>query len=95
MVAMCPYYCTMALGWLTPQQAQHVAEAIVEFWNNLKPFVTLVDLVMDVLFTEDGRVLLIEFNPSFTSGGALFNWNTDASLLAGKEEAIVMRMIHD
>ena len=93
-VAMCPYYCSCFQDWITPGKATEVAEAIVDFWGRIRQLVSLQELVMDVLHTRDGEVLLIEVNPPFTSGGALFDWQRDASLLAGRAgELPLMRII--
>ena len=91
-VAMCPYFCSMKLDWLSPTVSAKVATGILQFWEVVRKDTNIKDAVWDVLWLPSG-IKMIEFNPLFTSGGALFSWTRDAELLAGKRARPVMRII--
>jgi len=95
-VAIAPYYCAVPLEWLaSPETASAVSSSILKFYDKIAPHVHFEDAVMDVLYTEDGEIKLIEFNPMETSGGGLFSWVTDSDLLAGKHMRPLMRYVID
>jgi len=72
---------------------REVGKAILKFHEGIKHHVRFEDAVMDVLYTPDEEVKLIEFNPLETSGGGLFSWRKDKDLLAGKKRTPVLRYV--
>ena len=97
-VALAPYYCAVPLEWLTPKNATQVGLAILEWYeHNLKDYLLnyFQDAVMDVLYTDQKAIQLIEFNPIVTSGGGLFSWVHDKDLLNGVDvgASAVMRIV--
>lgn len=50
---------------------------------------------MDVLYTDEGEIKLIEFNPVESSGGGLFSYEKDGRVFRGEEEKAFMRIVVD
>ena len=94
-VAIAPYYCAVPLDWLNSSTACAVGESVLDFFELIKDLMPFEDAVMDVLYTEEKTVKLIEFNPIVTSGGGLFSWVDDIEILAGRMNGPpVMRIVH-
>jgi sulfur relay (sulfurtransferase) DsrF/TusC family protein len=78
----------------------NIRGAIVAFHEQVSQVLPYENYVMDVMYQENGELIVIECNPfgsHMSSGSGLFNWETDREILYGETTADypVMRVLKE
>jgi hypothetical protein len=86
------YYCYHVFESLQDSQlVQRIRGAICSFHEEIKDMLPYESYVIDILYQENGELVVIECNPfgaHMSSGSGLFNWQNDHDILHGISERV-------